>query len=156
MHTRPLIAAVISMLLLTAQQDLPLRAPGRFTATASGALSGPVAGDATVTRFRNGVREIDLVLDSDQMMSSNRMIAISIRVQATTTASPIQLNHGNTILRLDNLNTHESGAIPVQGSLQLKGRDTLQGSFKLSGKSGANNLSLSGSFVDAPVLPGLD
>ena len=156
MHTRPVTVAVISMFLLTAQQDLPLRPPGRFPATASGALSGPIAGDATVTRFRNGTREIDLVLDSDQMMSSNRMVAISIRVQSSTTTAPISLNNSNTILRLDNLNTHESSTVPVQGSLQLKGKETLQGSFTLAGTTGSTNLSMTGSFVDAPVLPGLD
>jgi hypothetical protein len=156
MHTRPVTVAVISMFLLTAQQDLPLRPPGRFTATASGALSGPIAGDATITRFRNGTREIDLVLDSDQMMSSNRMVAISIRVQASTTTAPISLNNSNTIVRLDNLNTHESSTVPVHGSLQLKGKDTLQGSFTFAGTSGSTNLSITGSFVDAPVLPGLD
>ena len=65
MYPRLFIAIAMTSLLLTAQQDVPLRGPGQFSATAAGAVIGTLQGDASATRFSDGRREFYLLLNSD-------------------------------------------------------------------------------------------
>lgn len=156
MRLRPLTIAVLALTLLTGQQDLPIRAPGRFTATGAGDLTGALSGDATATRFRNGARELYLVLDSDKMMATKRMLSVSIRLPAQDAKSPFALSTANTVIRLDNLVSHDSTTLPVQGTLQYRGKDTLEGSFRLSAGTGAQTVTIIGTFKDAPVVEGIN
>jgi hypothetical protein len=153
MRASPFILLVASTLLLTAQQDMPLRGPGKFTAAATGIIAGTVTGDASVTKYKTGPRELHLLLNSDQEMSLNRMfsVTISLPAQGTLTPKPVK-----ALLQWGNLTNHTRQSAPATGTIEFRGKDLLDGRFKLTATAGTETLSLSGTFEAAPVIDDVD
>lgn len=149
---RSLRFAVLALasLALTAQQDAPLRGPGKFQGAATGAVNAQVSGDASISRFKNGKRELYLMLNSDRMMALNVMMAVTVKLPAAGAAAI------DGTLTWESLATRTRHSSAVTGTLTFKGKDLLSGEFKLSGKDGNETLSLSGTFADAPVLVGVE
>lgn len=152
MRSLRLALLAFASLALTAQQDAPLRGPGKFQGVATGTITAQVAGDASVTRFKTGARELYLMLNSDRMMALNAMVAVTVKLPASPTAGGAI----DGVLSWESLVTHTRHAAPISGTLTFKGKDLLAGEFKISAKDGSETLSLTGTFVDAPVLAGVD
>jgi len=137
--------AALGLILLTAQQDMPLRPPGRFTATTVGLLKGTIAGDVSAATFRDGHREIYLQLDSAQMMATSIMVSVQI-TQGPGKATPAFR------LQVENLKTHQLTYPAATGTLDLKGRDLLSGRFTVT----SADLTLTGTLDKAPVVPAIE
>jgi hypothetical protein len=137
--------AALGLILLTAQQDMPLRPPGRFTATTAGLLKGTIAGDVSASIFRDGHREIYLQLDSSQMMATDIMVSVQI-TQAPGKSAP------SFRLQIENLKTHQLTYPAATGTLDLKGRDLLSGRFTVT----SADLTLTGTLDKAPVVPAIE
>ena len=156
MQTRAFALIAALSVVLTAQQDAPLRGPGKFTAAASGALSGEVSGDASVTNFKNGRRELYFLLNSDQMMSANMMVSATIKLPATAGNYRLTPVAANALIQWDNLTARTRHSALAAGSISFKGKDTLSGTFSMSAKAGAETLTLTGEFQNAPAISGVD
>lgn len=156
MQTRAFALIAALSVVLTAQQDAPLRGPGKFTAAASGALSGEVSGDASVTNFKNGRRELYFLLNSDQMMSANMMVSATIKLPATAGNYRLTPVAANALIQWDNLTARTRHSALATGSISFKGKDTLSGTFSMSAKAGAETLTLTGEFQNAPAISGVD
>lgn len=152
MRSLQLALLALASLALTAQQDAPLRGPGTFKAAASGALNAQVSGDVSITRFKNGTRELYLMLNSDRMMALNTMVAVTVKLPANGTGPGMI----DGMLSWEAFDSRARHTAPLSGTLTYQGKDLLSGEFKLTGKDGDQTLSLSGTFVDAPTLPGVD
>ena len=156
MQTRAFALIAALSVVLLAQQDAPLRGPGKFTAAASGALSGKVSGDASVTNFKNGKRELYFLLNSNQMMSANMMVSATIRLPATAGIYRLTPVAANALIQWDNLTARTRHSALATGSISFKGKDTLSGTFSMSAKAGAETLTLTGEFQNAPAISGVD
>ena len=150
------VMAALSLVLLSGQQDVPLRAPGRFFAATQGALKGTIAGNISGTSFKDGTRELYWSLDSTQMMATGTMLSITVRVPKGSNAASLVLNSGNTRLVLETLATHVLSTIAAEGRLEVRGSNLLRGKFSLSSTDKGRPLTLTGTFDQAPVVPGLD
>ena len=106
-------AIILSLLLLTAQQDIPLKSPGRFEATATGLLKGRIQGDISGTNFANGRTEIYLAIDSLIMMSQKIMVSAVITLPAGKLKFPLLLTPSNTRLQIEMLETQELFIVPA-------------------------------------------
>jgi hypothetical protein len=137
--------AALGLILLSAQQDMPLRPPGRFTATTTGLLKGTIAGDVSASTFRDGHREIYLQLDSSQMMQTDIMVSVQI---TQTPGKPTPTFR----LQVENLKTHQLTYPAATGTLDLKGRDLLSGRFTVT----SADLTLTGTLYKAPVVPAIE
>jgi hypothetical protein len=153
MRASPFILLVASTFLLTAQQDMPLRGPGKFTATATGIITGTVTGDASVTKFKAGPRELHLLLNSDQEMSLSRMFSVTISLPAKGTLTPLPVK---ALLQWSNLTNHTRQSAPANCTIEFRGRDLLDGRFKIAATAGTETLSLNGTFQAAPVIDDVD
>lgn len=147
--------AIVSLLLLPAQQDIPLKGPGRFQATATGLLKGNIEGDIAGTKFANGQTEIYVMIDSLIMMSQNVMVSAVIHLPAGKPVSPMKLTPSNFRLQIEKLNTQELLVVPATGTLELKGRGLIDGKFTISSSDAKAALSISGVFQKAPIIPDL-
>ncbi len=156
MQTRIFALVAAASVLLTAQQDAPLRGPGRFTATAAGVLSGTVSGDASVTKFQDGRRELYLMLNSDQMMARSMMISATIRLPASAGMHTLKPPTGYTLIRWENLTAHTGKSALATGTIEFKGKDVLSGKFSITATAGAETMTLTGIFEDAPIIKGID
>ncbi len=156
MQTRAFVLIAALSVVLTAQQDAPLRGPGKFIAAASGALTGKVSGDASATNFKNGKRELYFLLNSDQMMTANMMVSATIKLPATTGNYRLTPAAANALIQWDNLTARTRHSAFVTGSISFKGKDTLSGTFSMSAKAGAETLTLTGEFQNAPAISGVD
>lgn len=149
------LIAVLSMA-LTAQQDAPLRGPGKFTAAASGTLTGKVSGDASVTNFKNGKRELYFLLNSDEMMSASMMVSASIKLPSMAGNHRLTPAAANALIQWDNLTARTRHSALATGSISFKGTDTISGTFSMSAKAGTETLTLTGEFRNAPAISGVD
>ena len=59
MRTKKIITATLSIFLLTGQEGLPLRPHGRFTAQATGAMTGNIMGDVSAELHRDGTLSLE-------------------------------------------------------------------------------------------------
>lgn len=141
--------AALGLLLLSGQQDMPLRPPGRFSATTTGLLKGTITGDISVSTFRDGHREIYLQMDSSQMMATNIMISLQVTLPVVRTAPVFRL-------QVENLKTHQLSYPAATGTLALKGRDLLTGSFTVTSTDKTLPLTLTGTLDNAPVVPAVE
>jgi hypothetical protein len=137
--------AALGLILLTAQQDMPLRPPGRFIATTTGLLKGTIAGDVSASLFRDGHRELYLQLDSAQMMATDIMVSVQVTLMPGKPAPSFRL-------RVENLKTHALTYPSATGTLDLKGRDLLSGRFMVT----STDLTLTGILDNAPVVPAIE
>lgn len=138
-------AATLGLLLLTAQQDMPLRPPGRFTAITTGLLKGTIAGDVSMSTFRDGRRELYLQMDSRQMMATDIMVSVQVTFPPAKSPPAVRL-------QVENLKTHALTFPAATATLDLKGRDLLSGRFTIT----SPNLTLSGTLDRAPVVPAIE
>ena len=137
--------AALGLTLLSAQQDMPLRPPGRFTATTTGLLKGTIAGDVSVSKFRDGHLEIYLQLDSAQMMATDIMVSVQVTLTPGKPAPTFRL-------QIENLKTHQLTYPAATGTLDLEGRDLLSGRFTVT----SANLTLNGTLDKAPAVPAVE
>jgi hypothetical protein len=156
MRTKTIITAVLSIFLLTAQDGMPLRPHGRFNAEATGAMSGPITGDVSAEIQRDGSMRLYFGQDSSQMMKTDRLLTIAIAAPPGKGKRTLTLAKGKVSLMLQNLNTLERTMATADGTLELKGRELLTGSFSLKATLGTRQLTLEGKFEKAPVVAALD
>ena len=156
MRTKTIITAALSIFLLTAQDGMPLRPHGRFNAEATGAMSGPIAGDISAEILRDGSMRLYLGQDSSQMMNTDKLLTVSIATPPGKGKRTLTLVKGNVSLMLQDLNSLERTMATADGTLTLEGRDLLTGSFALKAMLGNRPLSLEGKFENAPVVTALD
>ncbi len=153
MRALPFALLVTSTLLLSAQQDMPLRGPGKFTATATGIISGTVTGDASVTKYKSGARELHLLLNSDQEMSLSRMFGVTISLPAK---GALTTQVAKAMLQWGNLTDHTRQSAPANCNIEFRGKDLLDGRFTVTATAGTETLSLTGTFERAPVINDVD
>jgi hypothetical protein len=146
---------VASLLLLQAQQDIPLKGPGRFQATATGLLKGAIQGDISGTKSANGSIEIFVAIDSLIMMSQNVMVSAVISLPAGKLSFPMKLTPANTRLQIEKLDTQELLIVPASGFIEMKGRDLVDGRFAITSSDAKAALDISGEFRKAPIIAGL-
>lgn len=156
MRTKTIITAALSIFLLTAQDGMPLRPHGRFTAETTGALSGPITGDVSAEILRDGSLRLYLGQDSSQMMKTDRLLTVTIVVPSGKGKRTLTLAKGKVSLMLQDLKTLERTTASADGTLALEGRDLLTGSFALRAMLGNRPLTLEGKFERAPVVTALD
>lgn len=145
---KPAIAA-LSLVILTAQQDLPQRPPGRFQATTTGLLKGTVAGDVSATAFRDGRREIYMQLDSSQMLAIDIMLSLQVTLPPGK-ATPVFR------LQVENLKTQELSYPAATGTFELKGTSMLSGRFAVASTATATPLTITGTFDKAPQVTAIE
>jgi len=156
MRTKTILTAVLSIFLLTAQDGMPLRPHGRFTAETAGLLPGPISGDVSAEILRDGSMRLYLGQDSSQMMKTDRLLTITIAVPPGKGKRSLTLTTGTVSLMLQDLTTLERTMATADGTLALEGRDLLTGSFSLKATLGNRPLTLEGKFEKAPVVTALD
>lgn len=156
MRTKTIITAALSIFLLTAQDGLPLRPHGRFTAETTGALSGPITGDVSAEILGDGSLRLYLGQDSIQMMKTDRLLTVTIIAPSGKGKRTLTLAKGKVSLMLQDLKTLERTMATADGTLALEGRDLLTGSFALKATLGNQPLTLEGKFEKAPVVTALD
>jgi hypothetical protein len=156
MRTKKIITAILSIFLLTAQDGLPLRPHGRFTAEATGAVSGPINGDVSAELLRDGSMRIYLGQDSSQMMKTDKLLTVTIMAAQGKGKRTYTLSKGQVSLMLQDLNTLERTMTTGDGTLFIEGRGLLKGSFALKATLGTRPLTLEGKFENAPVVSALD
>jgi hypothetical protein len=156
MRTKTIITAALSIFLLTAQDGLPLRPHGRFTAGATGAMSSPITGDVSAELLRDGSMRLYLGQDSSQMMKTDKLLTVTIMVPQGKGKRTYTLSKGHVSLMLQDLNTLERTMTTGDGTLSIEGRGLLKGSFTLKATLGTRPLTLEGKFENAPVVSALD
>jgi hypothetical protein len=156
MRTKKIITAILSIFLLTAQDGLPLRPHGRFTAEATGAMSGPINGDVSAELLRDGSMRLYLGQDSSQMMKTDKLLTVTIMAAQGKGKRTYTLSKGQVSLMLQDLNTLERTMTTGDGTLSIEGRGLLKGSFALKATLGTRPLTLEGKFENAPVVSALD
>jgi hypothetical protein len=156
MRTKKIITAVLSIFLLTAQDGMPLRPHGRFTAEATGAMSGPIMGDVSAELLRDGSMRFYLGQDSSQMMKTDKLLTVTIIAPQAKGKRTYTLSKGQVSLMLQDLNTLERTMATGNGTLSIEGRGLLKGSFSLKATLGTRPLTLEGIFEKAPVVSALD
>ena len=156
MRTKTIITAALSIFLLTAQDGMPLRPHGRFTAETTGAVSGSITGDVSAEILRDDSMRLYLGQDSSQMMKTDRLLTVTIVAPSGKGKRTLTLAKGKVNLMLQDLNTLERTMATADGTLVLEGRDLLTGSFSLKATLGNRPLTLEGKFEKAPVVAALD
>lgn len=156
MRTKTIITAALSIFLLTGQDGLPLRPHGRFTAEATGAMSGNITGDISAERLRDGSLRLYLSQDSSQMMKSDRLLTITIAAPQGKGKRTVELSKERASLMLQDLKTLERTMASADGALSIEGRDLLAGNFSLKATLDNRPLTLEGKFDKAPVVTALD
>lgn len=149
------LVVIASLLLLTAQQDLPVKGPGRFQATATGVLKGKLEGNIAGTVFADGRTEYYVMIDSHIMMSQNVMVSAVISLPAGKQVFPQQLTPSNTRLQIEKLDTQELLIVPATGTIEMRGRDLVDGKFTITSSDARATLNISGEFQKAPIIPGI-
>lgn len=145
MRTARLMLLLVAPFLMAAD-DAPLRKAGTFSATITGVAAGRITGDASITRGKNGTRTLHLYMNTDEMMQLGVMISADI---ALTPGAPTTLNW-------QNVSTGARHAVQTGATLNTDGKDPMAGSFTITAKDGSESLSVTGTFKDAPIAPGLD
>lgn len=156
MRTRIVLTALTALFLLTAQDGLPLRPHGRFTAEVTGGWSGTIAGDASAERQRDGSLRIHFVQDSSQMMATDRLLMVTLALPEGKRKRTQVIAPGKASMMLQDLKSLERTIISGEGILTLQGRDMLEGSFTLRATVGGKPVSLSGKFEKAPLVAAID
>ena len=151
MYPRLFIAIAMTSLLLTAQQDVPLRGPGQFSATAAGAVIGTLQGDASATRFSDGRREFYLLLNSDQMMRQKLMLSVTIKLPVPGEKAIAPTSH-EAMVQWESLANHTRTSVPATASIEMKGKDLLTGKFTITSRDTSHPLTLTGKFENAPII----
>lgn len=146
MRIRIVLTALTALFLLAAQDGLPLRPHGRFSAELTGAVSGAIAGDASAERQRDGSLHIFLGQDSSQMMATDRLITVALAIPDGKGKRTLSIKLGKASIMLQDLKTLERTIITGEGTLTLEGRDVLEGNFSLRTTLGGKPVSLSGRF----------
>lgn len=156
MRTKTIITAALSIFLLTGQDGMPLRPHGRFTAEATGAISGTISGDVSAERLRDGSMRLYLSQDSSQMMKTDRLLTVTIAAPQGKGRRTLGLAKDKVSLMLQDLNTLVRTMAPADGKIAIEGRDLLTGNFSLKATLGNRPLTLEGTFDKAPVVSELD
>ena len=156
MRTKTIITAALSIFLLTGQDGMPLRPHGRFTAEATGAMSGLINGDVSAELLRDGSMRFYLGQDSSQMMKTDKLLTVSIATPPGKGKRTLTLVKGKVSLMLQDLNSLERTMATADGTITLEGRALLTGSFSLKATLGNRPLTLEGEFEKAPVVSALD
>jgi len=156
MRKKTIITAALSIFLLTGQDGMPLRPHGRFTAEATGAMSGLINGDVSAELLRDGSMRFYLGQDSSQMMKTDKLLTVSIATPPGKGKRTLTLVKGKVSLMLQDLNSLERTMATADGTITLEGRALLTGSFSLKATLGNRPLTLEGEFEKAPVVSALD
>lgn len=156
MRIRTFLTALTALFLLAAQDGLPLRPHGRFTAELTGVSPGTINGDASAERQGDGSLRIFLGQDSSQMMSTDRLLTVTLAVPGGKGKRSLAIATGNASLMLQDLKTLQRSTVPGEGTITLEGRDMLEGSFSLRATVGGKPVSLTGKFEKAPLVAAID
>lgn len=156
MRIRIVLTAMTALFLLAAQDGLPLRPHGRFTAELTGAWSGTIAGDASAERHRDGSLRIHFGQDSSQMMATDRLLMVTLAIPDGKGKRTQVIAPGKASMMFQDLKSLERKIIAGEGTLTLQGRDLLEGSFTLWATVDGKPASISGKFEKAPLVAAMD